>query len=70
MGSLWHILPRWLYDWTNWLLLLSKDGISRSLRLKAGMLHRELRTLVLDLRTQNLHGCTIQERGSDKLIGL
>jgi hypothetical protein len=33
------------------LLLQVKHGISRLLRLKAGTLHQELRTLVLELRT-------------------
>jgi hypothetical protein len=40
------------------------------LHLKVGKLHRELRTLVLELLTQNLHRCMIRKRGSDKLTGL
>jgi hypothetical protein len=54
----------------NCLLLRAKHGISGLLRLKAGMLHQELGTLVLELQTQNLHHCTIQEWGYDKLTGL
>jgi hypothetical protein len=67
---LWHILPRLLNDWTYCLLLQAKHGISGSLHLKVGTLHRELRMLVLELRTQNLHWCMIWEWGSDKLTGL
>jgi hypothetical protein len=44
--------------------------ISRTLRLKVGMLHQELRTLVLELRTRNLHWCTTQEWGFDELTRL
>jgi hypothetical protein len=70
MGNLWHILPRLLHEWMNYLLLQAKHGISRSLRLNAGMLHQELRMLVLELWTQNSHRCTIREWGFDKLTGL
>jgi hypothetical protein len=34
------------------------------------MLHQELGTLVLKLRTWDLYRCTTRERGFDKLIGL
>jgi hypothetical protein len=50
----------------NCLMLWVKHGISRLLLLKAGTLHPELRTLVLEVRTHNLHRCMVQEWGSDK----
>jgi hypothetical protein len=40
------------------------------LHLKVGTLHRELGTLVLELRMRNLHRCTPQKWGSSKLAGL
>jgi hypothetical protein len=54
----------------NCLLLWVKHGVSRSLRLKVGTLHWELRSLILELRTWNLHWITIWKWGSEKLTGL
>jgi hypothetical protein len=59
-----------MYDSTNCLLVQAKHGISGSLHLEAETLHQELRTLVLELQMRNLHWCTIQEWGSNKLTGL
>jgi hypothetical protein len=47
-----------------------EHGISRTLRLKVGMLHLKLRTLALELRTWNLHQCMIWKWCSHKLTGL
>jgi hypothetical protein len=47
----------------NYLMLWANQGIS-------GSLHWELKMLVLELRTRNLHRCTIQEWGFDKLTRL
>jgi hypothetical protein len=59
-----------LHNGMNCLLLRVKHGVSGSLRLKVGTLHRELRTLVLELRAWNLHWGTVQEWGSNKLTWL
>jgi hypothetical protein len=40
------------------------------LRLEASMLHQEMRTLVLELRTRKLHRCTIWEHDSNRLTEL
>jgi hypothetical protein len=68
--NLWHILPWLLHRGMNCLLLWVKHGVSGSLCLKVGTLHQELRTLVLELQTWNLHRGTIQEWGPNKLTGL
>jgi hypothetical protein len=47
-----------------------KHLISKTLRLNVGTLHRELGMLILELQTQNLHRCTTQKWGFDKLNGL
>jgi hypothetical protein len=65
-----YILPRLLHRWTCCLLLGMEHWISKTLRLKVGMLHQELGMLVLKLRTRDLYRCKTWERGSDILIGL
>jgi hypothetical protein len=68
--NLWNILPRLLHNWMNYSLLGAEHEIFRTLHLKVGTLHRELRTLVLELRMQNLHWCMTREWGSDELTRL
>jgi hypothetical protein len=46
-----YILPRLLHNWMNCLLLGMKHWISRTLRVKVGMLHQKIETLVLKLQT-------------------
>jgi hypothetical protein len=66
MRNLLHILPRLLHNWVNYLLLGTEHGISGMLHLKVG----KLGTLVLELRTWDLHRCMTQKLGSNKLTGL
>jgi hypothetical protein len=65
-----YTLSRPLHNWSSCLLLGTEDLIPGTLRLKVGKLHQELGTLVLELWTQNLHRCTTQKWGFDKLVRL
>jgi hypothetical protein len=53
-----YILSRLLHKWMSCLLLGTKHWIFRMLHLKVRMLHQELGTLVLKLRTWDLYRCT------------
>jgi hypothetical protein len=70
MRNLMHILLRLLHNWMSCLLLGMEDGIFRMLRLKVGMLHQKLGTLVLELRTRHLHRSMTREWSTNKLTGL
>jgi hypothetical protein len=52
-----YILPGLLHDLMGCLLLGMKHWKTRSLRLKVGMLHRELGMLTLKLWMMDLHWC-------------
>jgi hypothetical protein len=55
MRNLMYTLPGLLHNWSSCLLLGTEHLIPEMLRLKVGTLHQELGTLVLELRTRNLH---------------
>jgi hypothetical protein len=51
----------------RYLLLGMGQWKTGTLHLKVGMLYRELGTLALKMRMMDLHWCTTQKWGSDKL---
>jgi hypothetical protein len=70
MRNLLHILHGVLHNWTSCLLLVMGHWKSEMLCLNIRMLHWELGMLILKLQARDLHRCTTQKWGSNKLTGL
>jgi hypothetical protein len=65
-----NILHGLLHDWMDCFLLRAEHWKTETLCLKVGMLHRELRTLILELQMRAVHQWVTHERGSEELTRL
>jgi hypothetical protein len=70
MRNLLYILLRLLHNYMRCLLLGMGHPKIGMMHLKVGMLHQEQGTLVLELWMWDLHRCTTQKQGFDKLTRL